>query len=68
MCEYGIFDGEKMDLHHNRQERREYLKKHKNDKMATKCDFCKGNTLTITDDNCNNVCELCGRIKDKEEN
>ena len=60
---YGIFNGEVMGLHYNRKSTRKYLKEHKKDKDATYCIHCKGNTLTITDDFCKPICELCGIVK-----
>ena len=60
---YGTWNGKPMLLICNREEKRKYLKEHKKDKYATHCDYCKGKTLTITDDNGKCVCELCGRFK-----
>ena len=59
---YGVFNGKPMIPSYNREERRNYIKKHKHDKNAMQCNYCKAKTLTITDDNCNLVCELCGKV------
>lgn len=63
---YGIFNGELMGLNYNREQRRKYLKEHKKD--GSYCTYCNGDTLTITDDFCKPICELCGVVKgsDKE--
>lgn len=58
---YGVFNGKPMIPSYNREERRKYIRTYKNSKEATYCDFCKAKTLKITDDNCEIVCELCGR-------
>ena len=60
---YGVFNGKPMIPSYNRKQRREYIKQHKHDKDATNCSYCNAKTLTITDDNCHFVCELCGKIK-----
>ena len=65
---FGIFNGKLMGLGYNRELKRKYLKEHKKDKNATYCIFCKGNTLTITDDYNKPICELCGIIKEDGEN
>lgn len=69
--EYGMFDGKPMILNSNREQRRRHLKENKNNKFATMCNYCKGKTESVTDDNSSFVCTLCGRIKsikfDKEE-
>lgn len=61
----GIWNGRPMICLYNRQEKREYIKKYKNNKNAEYCSCCKAKTLTITDDNCKNCCELCGTIKEE---
>ena len=60
---YGVFNGKPMLPNYNREEKRRYIKEHKHNKDATNCNYCNAKTLTITDDNCKDVCELCGRIK-----
>ena len=60
---YGVFNGKPMLPGYNREERRAYIKKHKHNKNASECLYCNAKTLTITDDNSDFVCELCGRIK-----
>lgn len=60
---YGTWNGKPMLPICNREQKRKYLKEHKKDKYATHCDYCKGKTLTITDDYGKCVCELCGRFK-----
>lgn len=51
---------------YNREERRKYIKEHKHGKDATNCIYCNVKTMTITDDNGDFVCELCGRFKAKK--
>ena len=63
----GIFNGEPMGLHYNREQKRRYLKKHRHDKDASYCIYCNGKTATITDDYCDSICELCGIIKKRED-
>ena len=63
---YGVWNGKPMIPSYNREERREYIKRHKNNKDAIHCNWCNAKTLTITDDNCKCVCELCGRIRSDE--
>lgn len=63
----GIFNGKPMGLSANRKMKRKYLKEHKKIKEATYCKFCHGKTLTITDDYCKPVCELCGIVKDSDK-
>lgn len=63
---YGTWNGKPMLPSYNREERRKYIKEHKHDKDATICFYCNAKTLTITDDNKEFVCELCGRFKAKE--
>ena len=50
----------------NRAERREYLRKNKNDSMASYCRVCKGKTLHYsrpTEKNlCDIVCECCRTV------
>ena len=60
---YGVFNGKTMIPNYNREEKRRYIKEHKHNKDATNCSYCNAKTLTITDDNCKDVCELCGKIK-----
>lgn len=60
---YGVFDGKPMIPYYNREQKRKYIKEYKHDRNATYCDYCNANTITITDDNCRFVCELCGRFK-----
>lgn len=64
---YGVFNGKPMIPSYNREERRKYIKEHKNNKEATYCDYCNAKTLTITDDNCKSVCELCGKLKESDD-
>lgn len=64
--EYGTFEGKLTIPNFNREERRKYIKEHKNDKNATTCHHCKNKTLKITDDNGKEFCELCGRITEYE--
>lgn len=59
--EYGIWSGKPLLPKYNRKERREYIKQHKNNKLANYCPFCNAKTLKITDDNCDVCCELCGK-------
>ena len=59
----GIFNGEPMGLHYNREQKRRYLKEHKHDRYASHCAFCNGRTATVTDDYGDYICELCGIIK-----
>lgn len=61
----GIFNGKPMCLSYNREQKRKYLKEHKKDKNASYCIYCSGKTLTITDDFCKPICELCGIVKEQ---
>lgn len=63
----GILNGVTMGLPVNREQKRRYLKKHKSDKDASYCIYCKGNTLTLSDDYGDLVCELCGIVKDENK-
>lgn len=63
---YGTWNGKPMLPSYNREERRKYIKEHKHDKDATNCFYCNAKTMTISDDNGNFVCELCGRFKAKK--
>lgn len=63
---YGVWNGKPMILSYNREEKRKYIKRHKHNKDATHCNWCNAKTLTITDDNCKLVCELCGRIRGEQ--
>lgn len=60
---YGTWNGKPMLPSYNREERRKYIKEHKHDKDATNCFYCNAKTITITDDNGEFVCELCGKFK-----
>lgn len=60
---YGVFNGKPTLPKYNREQKRKYIKKHKHNKDATRCDYCNADTLTFIDDNSSLVCELCGRIK-----
>lgn len=60
---YGVFNGKPMIPNYNREEKRRYIKEHKHNKYATNCSYCNAKTLTITDDNRKDICELCGKIK-----
>ena len=60
---YGIFNGQLMGLHYNREQKRRYLKEHKRDRHSSHCNWCNGKTATITDDYGDSVCELCGIVK-----
>jgi len=65
---FGIFDGKLMGLNYNRELKRKYLKQHKKDKEASYCIYCNGKTLTVTDDFCKPICELCGIVKVSDDN
>lgn len=49
----------------NRAEKRQYIKDHRKDAMASYCPTCKGKTLHYTRPTgknlCDVVCECCGR-------
>lgn len=63
---YGIFDGISMNRISilntcNREERRRYVKEVKQDKSnIIKCKYCGYLARTLTDDNSDICCEMCG--------
>lgn len=60
--DYGVFNGKPTITHYNREERRKYIKAHKNIKGLKICPNCKNKTVFITDDNNKSFCELCGKL------
>jgi len=58
--QYGTFDNKPFIPSYNRAERRKYIKEHKHCNWY--CPYCSCNVDTITDDNCNICCILCGKI------
>lgn len=64
---YGTWNGKPMLPSYNREQRRAYIKKFKNNICADYCPFCKTRTFRITDDNSNVCCELCGKIIEKSK-
>ncbi len=55
----------------NRAEKRQYIKDHRKDEMASYCEVCKGKTLHYTrptgKDLCDIVCECCGKAAIQNE-
>lgn len=60
--DYGIFNGEPTVTNFNREEKRNYIKKHKHNKDAIMCPNCNNKTIFITDDYGKQFCELCGKL------
>ncbi len=60
--EYGTFNGKPTLPSYNREERRKYIRDHKNKNGCKLCPNCKNKTMFITDDNNKEFCELCGKL------
>lgn len=61
--QYGVWNGKPFIPSYNREERRKYIKENRHNKNASHCAYCNANTLTVSDDNGQFCCALCGRYK-----